>query len=122
VGNLRARIEADQARTLEGEFGQPIIFVSPNTGAEFTVQGQIIYYTVERNPETGVQIRVERPIVTVRLSSLSEVPQPGETWAVRIPSGPAPGAAIETYVTEIGTKDGNSFGRISYPLTRTKQS
>jgi hypothetical protein len=120
--NLRARIERDLSRTLEGDFGMPITLIDPTNGNVQTVRGQILYYSHDTDPETGMQIRVEKPSVTVRRSSLARVPSAGERWGVRIPSSPVVGASLETYVTEIGGKDGNSFGYMTLYLTRTMQA
>jgi len=121
MSDLRARIERDLGRTLEGEFGMPITLINPTTGAKQTVRGQVVYFTRENDPATGGVIKVEKPSVTIRTSSLSVRPVPGERWAVRIPSSPIPGASLETYVTEIGPRDGNSFGHMTLYLTRTMQ-
>jgi hypothetical protein len=120
--NLRARVERDLERTLEGEFGMPIILIDPATGTRQNVRGQVLYFSMETDPATGVQIKVEKPSVTVRRSSLTIVPAPGERWGVRIPSSPVEGAALETYVTEIGPRDGNSLGTLTMYLTKTKQA
>lgn len=120
--DLRARVERDLSRTLEGEFGMPITLIDPTTGTRQSVRGQVCYFSKDVEPETGVQIRVEKPSVTVRRSSLTIVPQAGERWGVRVPSSPVAGAPIETYVSEVGARDGNSFGFLTLYLTKTKQA
>lgn len=120
--NLRARIEKDLGKTLEGDFGMSIEFISPNTGNIQALRGQVIYFTLETDPTSGVQIRVENPNVTVRRSSLDEIPSPGEMWAIRIPVSPVENADTEIYMSEIGHMDGNSFGMITYFLTKVAQS
>ena len=120
--DLRARVEADLAFTLEGDFGMSITFTSPNTGLTQTLKGQVIYYSTEVDPTTGAQIRIEKPSVTVRRSSLTEVPGKGESWGITIPTTPRVGAPTETYITEIADQDGNSFGFITYFLTKAIQS
>jgi hypothetical protein len=120
--NLRARVERDLSRTLEGEFGMQVTLIDPATGAKQTVRGQVLYFSMETDPATGMQIKVEKPSATVRRSALTIVPAPGERWGVRVPSSPVEGAALETYVTEIGPRDGNSLGMITMYLTKTKQA
>lgn len=123
VANLRKRAEQDLAVTLEGpDWGMPIELVSPTTGQEYSVNGQVIYKTLETDPTTGVRILVEKPVVTVRLSSLSEKPNPGETWLVRIPRAPEADEPKDNYVTEIAHEHGRSIGFIRLPLTKAGQS
>ena len=126
---LRAEIEADLLETLEGDYGQAVVLISPD-GVRYSksandptadLMGQVLYDTIAQDAD-GNQIIDHRPVVTLRLSSLSRVPVPGETWAVEMPIGPRVGATRETFVLERASEDGRSIGIIRLYLRRAEQS
>jgi hypothetical protein len=119
--SLRHRIERDLAVTLEGEFGLPVVLISPN-GIEQELVGQVLYDTMRIDPDTGATIVINQPVVTLRRSSLIRIPISGERWAVKIPATPLEGAALETYFLEQPTEDGRSMGFIRLYLTKVVQS
>ncbi len=124
MGNLRELAEADLETTLEDSvmgFGLPIVLIDPD-GAEQTVNGQVLYETVIENPETGQEIIVPKPVVTVRRSSLDRIPIAGENWFVKIPSTPAVAAAKENYLLERPPEGGRSIGYIRLYLMKAEQS
>lgn len=57
--------------------------------------GGISFRPQIETPETGADKIVDVIMVTLRISSLSRVPKPTETWGIRI--SPRPGAAVQTY-------------------------
>jgi hypothetical protein len=118
--DLRAKHEAALATTLEGDFSLPIKLIGP-AGVIQNVRGQVIYYTTEFDPETGAEIRVEKPNCTLRRSSLSPVPANGESWAIYLPETPNEEADQIAYTMERATKNGNSFGFITLYCTSTDQ-
>ena len=129
--SLRERTESDLLKSLEGEYGLPVELISPdgeiinisaNTGEPLT--GQILYDTVGINPETGEEMIVNNPIVTLRRSSLSRVPAPGATWAVKIPISPSTTADLETFIvdSEHSPEGGRSIGFIKLHLIKAQQS
>lgn len=98
--NLRQQIEADLHESIEGEWKVPVELTSPdgvkqiyskNNPTEL-LGGQVLYFSRRDNPSTGEVVVVNQPVVTLRVSSLDRVPMSGETWAVKIPISPAPGA------------------------------
>lgn len=122
--NLRELAESDLETTLENpdEWGLPVILVDGSTGAKQTVEGQILYDTVKINPDTGAEIIVHDPIVTLRRSTLSPVPASGEDWSVEIPITPSRTGATELFLMDRADEGGNSLGIIRLYLTKTKQS
>lgn len=129
--NLRRKIEQDLSRTIEREYGLPVSLVSPageeiNTSVHTGEQlyGQILYESVRVNPDTGEEIVLNNPAITLRRSSLSRVPEPNETWLVRIPTAPTEGAPIEDFVFDStrAPEGGQSIGYITLYLRRATQS
>ncbi len=129
--NLRKRVEADLETSLEKDWGLPVVLVSPdgevidtseNSGDALT--GQVLYDTVRVNPETGEPVIVNNPIVTLRRSSLSRVPAPGEKWVVKIPVDPDPDADLTEFVisTARPPEGGRSIGFIKLFLQKAKQT
>ena len=129
TANLRQKAEADLSRTLEGDFGLPVILVDPD-GNEITenvsgttLKGQILYSTSRIDPETGEPVIVNNPVVTLRRSSLSRVPLPGEKWLIRIPIDPTEGAAIMDFIIspDKSPEGGRDIGFIRLYLRKATQ-
>ena len=104
--NLRTQIELDLRETLEGEFKMNVELTSPD-GVTQTLSkndptqllsGQVFYFSRPLNPETGEEVVVNQPVVSLRISSLNRVPLNGETWYIKIPVSPVEGAAKESFV------------------------
>jgi hypothetical protein len=129
AANLREKAELDLSRTLEGDFGLPVILVDPdgNTITEnvagTTLKGQILYSTTRIDPETGEPIIVNKPVVVLRRASLARVPIPGENWLVRIPIDPTAGAAIGDFLIDPdrSPEGGRDIGFIRLYLRRASQ-
>jgi len=129
--NLRELVETDLDTTLEGEWGLPVTLISPDgeiqtlkKGTTDRLTGQVLYDTVQQNPETGEIIMVDNPIVSLRRTSLDRIPEDGEKWVVQIPTTPSTTAALEDFVLS-PTKahgGGGSIGYIKLYLTRVNQS
>ena len=121
--NLRVQIEEDLATTLESadDFGLPVILISPD-GEIQEVNGQILYDTQKIDPETGLDMIVHKPVVTLRRSSLTRIPAGGEKWGVRIPEVPDPNATKILHMLEQAPEDGKSIGYIKLYLTRAIQA
>lgn len=126
--NLRVQAEADLAVTLEDPdgYGLPVILIAPD-GTRYDksandptqdLSGQILYDTTVTEPETGLDIIVHKPVVTLRRSSLARVPVPGETWAVRIPETPDPTATKTLHTVERATEEGKAIGFVRLYLTK----
>jgi len=127
--NLRAQAEADLIDTLEGDFGMPVVLISPD-GVRYSksandptadLVGQVLFDTIAQDGD-GNQIIDHKPVVTLRRSSLSRVPLAGEAWAVEIPTGPRVDAPRETYMLEAPSLHGASLGIIRLYLRRAEQS
>jgi hypothetical protein len=121
--NLRVQIEEDLATTLESadDFGLPVILISPD-GEIQEVNGQILYDTQKIDPETGLDMIVHKPVVTLRRSSLTRIPAGGERWGVRIPETPDPNAEKVLHMLEQAPEDGRSIGFIRLYLTKAVQA
>jgi hypothetical protein len=121
--NLRVQIEEDLATTLESadDFGLPVILISPD-GEIQEVNGQILYDTQKIDPETGLDMIVHKPVVTLRRSSLTRIPAGGEKWGIRIPETPDPDADKTLHMLEQAPEDGRSIGYIKLYLTRAVQA
>lgn len=136
MGNLRERMERDLGTMLEdyeNGFGLPVVLVAPDgTEQEFSANdpdtprtipltGRITWARYEQNQETGMPMRIDNPIVTLRKSSLDRVPVAGERWMVKIPEKPEVDADKKTYFMEHAPRLGDSFQWIQIPLTEFAQ-
>ena len=127
--NLRVLAESDLKTTLEGDWGLPVILISPDgvqqdksaNDPTADLTGQVLYDTLVQNPDTGSEMVAHKPVVTLRISSLNRVPQQGESWIVKIPTIPNPAATKEDFFLERPTEDGSSIGFIRLYLMRAKQ-
>jgi hypothetical protein len=127
--NLREQAESDLAFTLEGEWGLPVVLISPDgvtqdksaNNPTADLDGQVIYDTLVQQPDTGAEMLVHKPVVTLRISSLTRVPKSGERWIVKIPITPNRTAPKETFFLERPTEDGSSIGFIRLYLMATEQ-
>ena len=127
---LRAEIEKDLAETLEdpADYGIPVVLITP-TGEVISTSlnktgplyGQVLYDSVKQD-EDGMQIIDNKPVVTLRRSSLVRTPQSGEVWGVQIPTSPLLNAPIETFLLERAIDGGSSLGIIRLHLTKAAQS
>lgn len=80
MSDLRSQAEAALAYTLEGPFGVDIEFTNPDTLDTQTLTGQVTRVDSMVDPQTGVRVYAPHTAVTVRISSLSPVPD--EDWGV----------------------------------------
>lgn len=130
--NLREQAESDLQYTLEGDFKLPVILIDPD-GVKQTLKkdstdplvGQIIFDTLEENPETGQQIIVHKPLVVLRRSSLDRIPIAGEKWVVKIPTVPVFDTAeddMTSFNWEDPNEGGGSIGFIRMYLVEMEQS
>lgn len=104
--NLRAAIESDLHDSLEGEFGMAVELISPNgeqqiyslNNSSELLTGQVLYFSRRVDPETGETIVVNQPVVSLRISSLTVIPQPGENWYIKMPISSVEGAEKQRFV------------------------
>ena len=132
MGEQRAIIESDLYETLEGDYGLPVELIAPD-GTKQTksannptedLMGQILYDSIIQDPNTGLDIVVHKPVVSLRRSSLTTVPDatPGDNWAVRIPLEPSVSAPKVTFRIGRVTEGGDSIGFVRLYLERIEQS
>ena len=102
--NLRELAEKDLAETLEGEWSLPVILIGPD-GIKYdktvdgrNLTGQVLYGRREFNPDTGEEIFINTPVVTLRISSLVRVPADTECWGVKIPVKPSTTADMDDFI------------------------
>jgi len=128
--NLRELAEEDLAVSLEGDFGLPVILKGPNgftistkKGTTDPLMGQILYDIVRMNPETGEDMEVNEPVITLRRSSLERIPKPGENWFVEIPIEPKVDGEKKSFIISGSrTSDGGgSLGIIRLFLRKVEQ-
>jgi hypothetical protein len=129
--NLREQAEADLAKSLEGDFGLPVELITPNAAIINTRQadssplvGQVLYNSKDVDVDTGLQIVVNRPVVTLRRSSLSRIPIAGEKWIVKIPINPSETDTLIPFVLDESRppEGGQSIGFIKLYLRAIQQS
>ena len=134
--NLRERTEQDLGTTLEGQFGLPVELTGPGgieikTSANspdplnpLDLMAQILYTTVRVSPETGEEMVTSEPVIVLRRSSLSRVPQDGEKWFIKFPKDPSLTAEMANYALTPGraTEGGRSIGFIRLYPTKVIQS
>jgi hypothetical protein len=118
--NIRNLAESDLATTLESssDFGMSITITKQDEPSKTQVlNGKIVYAYNDVEEDTGAPIVVNQPLVTLRVSSLTNVPADGENWYFDIPSSPVEGASIKRFVfsADIKRRGSLSIGFLSYP-------
>lgn len=129
--NLRERAESDLSQSLEGDFGLPVELIDPdgeiiNTrqSDDSTLKGQVLYNSKDVDIDTGLPIVINRPVVTLRRSSLSRIPVAGEKWIVRIPKNPSETDTLIDFALDESRppETGQSIGFIKLYLRTTQQT
>ena len=125
--NLRVQAEQDLHDTLEDSagWGLPVVLIDPDgnridksaNNPEEDLSGQILYDTTVVNPETGLDMIVHKPVITLRRSSLSRIPAAGEKWMAEIPEIPDPTAAKVLHRVERAPEEGKAIGFIRLYLS-----
>jgi len=104
--NLRLTCEQDLHDTLEGEWKVEIELTGPDGITQYysknnpteKLGGQVLYFTKEEDPATGEMIIVNKPCLTLRVSSLDRIPEDGEKWFIKMPIRPTAGAEQVSFV------------------------
>ena len=131
--NLRVQANKDLERSMESEndWGLPVVLIDPDGNTIVTkkdstdrLSGQVLLNTVEYNPDTGEDIVVNDPVVTLRMASLTRIPENGETWVVKIPQTPDPDSDLVSYLLspDKAMKFNRSFGFVRMYLQNLDQS
>jgi len=106
--NLREQLETDLGETLEKEWALPVVLIAPD-GVKYDVSandatkglsGQVMYGKRGYNPDTGEEVFINTPVVTLRVSSLLRVPIDGEKWGIKIPITPSRTAEMVDFIFE----------------------
>ena len=104
--NLREQIEKDLGESLESEWGLPVVLIDPD-GVKYdtsandptkSLVGQVLYGKKEFNPDTGQDVYINTPIVTLRVTSLARVPVNGEKWGIKMPTSPSTMAPLVDFI------------------------
>lgn len=121
--NLREVADADLTDTLEGFWGLPVELTDPD-GVKYTGEGQVLWDSKSFDPETGEEIRVGVPVVTLRRASWTRVPEAEENWHVRIPLTNSTAAPLEDFQLSATRppEGGGSLGIIRLYLQKPEQS
>lgn len=130
--SLREVHERFLGTTLEGLWGFPVGLTSPDgevqtpwTTADKTgLSGQVLFNRVEVELDTSnleQTTMVSKPVVTLRISSLTRVPQPGERWIVKCPRIPSRSAPLVTHLAIRGPTGGDSIGFMTMHCDRLVQ-
>ena len=111
AGEVLAMIESDLAETVESDFGTPVSLIDPQGNIINTsVYGGPLYgrYTDDyiQQGGNGEQIIVPDPMLLLRISSLSRVPERSENWGVLVNG--------KQYVLDGGTKAPERADSIGY--------
>ena len=90
---------------------------SPDPENPLQLYGQVLYNTVRQNAE-GEPVVTPLPVIVLRRSSLSRIPQDGERWFIKFPKDPSLTAELSDYTlnADQATEGGRSIGFIRlYP-------
>jgi len=127
--NLREQAESDLFDTLEDQetgFGLPVVLIAPDGTKQdksandptLDLSGQILYDTLVVDPQSGLEMVIHKPVISLRRSSLDQIPVAGEGWGVMIPETPDRTATKVLHTIERAPEDGKSIGFIRLYLTR----
>jgi len=136
MDNLRELVERDLGVTLEdpNQWGLPVELTGPDgieikTSANspdpenpLLLYGQVLYNTVRENAE-GERVVTPLPVIVLRRSSLSRIPQDGEKWFIKFPKDPSLTATLADYTlnADQATEGGRSIGFIRLYPKKTVQ-
>ena len=129
--NLRERVESDLSFSLEGQWGLPVELINPNgeiintsQNNGKTLMGQVMFDTLSTNLETGEELIIGNPNISLRLSSLSSYPSQTDyrTWFVKIPTTPSATADLVLHKVSEAPQGGRSIGYITLFLEKVSQS
>ena len=115
--NLRELAVTDMRVQNNKDWGLPIELTDPD-GIRYTTDAitgetlkaaQILYDYRKLDPQTGEEITVSEPIVTIAKDSLTRVPLPGERWYIKMPIEPSESATlVSRVISEIRAPEGGS--------------
>lgn len=118
--NLREAVVADLAVSIEGDWGLPVTLIGPDRTVYSGLRGQVLYNSRVIDPDSGEQIIVNTPVVSLREASLTRIPQPGERWGVRVPVTPSESAPLADFVMSARPPEHSSLGFLRLYLTKVE--
>ncbi len=110
--------------TLEKFWSLPVELISPDGEEQTGLAGQVLFNRVEVELDTSNLEQptiVSKPVVTLRVSSLTRVPQPGERWTVKCPREPSRSADLVTHLATRAPTGGDSIGFMTLHCDRIVQ-
>jgi hypothetical protein len=123
--NMRETIAQDMQSILSNpkEFGLPLELVGPDGVEQTGLYGFITYARVNVT-ETGNEVMVRKPVVTVSKRDLNRIPLSTDfgKWICRIPDRPYTTESLTTYVVEQVLAGGDSFDFVQLHLTAAEQT
>lgn len=132
MANLRALAVTDVREQNLKDWSLPVIMQDPdgNTHNTDAITGEdlkaiMIQYDYRKfNPDTGEEIVINEPIVTMARDSLSRVPLAGERWHLRFPLDPGIPDVLSDFVIDEtrAPEGGRSLGFIRLYPHKAEQS
>ena len=129
--NLRVRA-CEDARTLNVRDWGLLVELKGPDGNEYKidkVSGEplkapmLTYDRTRIQPETGEEMTVAQPVLTLSRLSLDRVPQPGEVWTVRIQESPTSLTMVDYIISPTRAPEGGqSLEMIRLYLQKLEQS
>jgi len=112
--------ERDLAVILESPdgWGVPVVIKRVSDSFTQTLNGQVLKDSIKFSEDTGQPIVDNNPIVSLRLSTLINIPLDGEVWYFDIPESPVDGAPIKRYIfnKDNARRGFTTAGCVTYPL------
>ncbi len=131
MGETRELIEQDLGETLEADFGLPVILTSPDGDVQTKsandpdqdLQAQVHFDSLVLDPNTGLDMVVDKPVISLRRTSLTIIPvlEDGQNWMVEIPDLPKESSAKSTFRAARVPEHGRSIGFIRLYLEKIEQ-
>lgn len=120
--DLRVLAESDLQYSVEGEWGATMYLIDPD-GVRHTVVGQLVYSYIKTDPQSGDDVVVQEPVITLRKSTLTRVPVNGEKWFCQLPDAP-PSTDLLNYglTADRANMGNNSLGIVKLYPKKVKQS
>lgn len=129
--NLRVRAAQDARKLNVRDWGLLVELIDPD-GKKYNtdiISGEplkspmLTYDRTRIQPETGEEMTVAQPVLTLSRLSLERVPKPGETWTVRIQESPTSLIMVDYIISPTrASEGGQSLEIIRLYLQKLEQS
>jgi hypothetical protein len=123
--NLRHLAEQDLGESIEKEWALNVNLIDPDGVIYTGLKAQVLNFTQQEDPETGQPVIINKPVISLRISSLTRVPQPGEKWIIQYPEDPTEGASLVDafFSPSKAPEDGTDIGFMRiYPQSTEQES